>query len=73
MATTLNATILCPACGAAAVITMPTDRCVFFYECGNCRTVLRPLAGDCCVFCSYGNTRCPSMQEGSDGPEGATE
>src|SRR5712692_9807867 len=23
------------------------------YECGSCRTVLRPKPGDCCVFCSY--------------------
>ena len=24
---------------------------------------LRPESGDCCVFCSYGNTACPPVQE----------
>jgi hypothetical protein len=23
---------------------------------------IRPKAGDCCVFCSYGSTRCPPVQ-----------
>ena len=25
--------------------------------------VLRPLAGDCCVFCSFGDVPCPPIQE----------
>jgi hypothetical protein len=41
---------------------MPTDACQFFYECERCKTVLRPLAGDCCVFCSYGSVACPPVQ-----------
>jgi hypothetical protein len=41
---------------------MPTDACQFFYECERCKTVLRPLAGDCCVFCSYGSIACPPVQ-----------
>jgi hypothetical protein len=24
---------------------------------------LRPKAGDCCVFCSYGTVPCPPVQE----------
>lgn len=69
MVTNCTVSIVCPTCGAATVETMPTDRCVFFYECGTCKTTLKPLAGDCCVFCSYGNRRCPSMQEDSANPE----
>jgi len=42
---------------------MPTDQCVFFYECPHCKTVLRPKPGDCCVFCSYGDKRCPFVQD----------
>ncbi|MDQ6638140.1 MAG: hypothetical protein M3Z15_00545 [Pseudomonadota bacterium] len=42
---------------------MPTDACQWFYECEACKALLRPLAGDCCVFCSYGSTGCPPMQE----------
>lgn len=44
---------------------MPTDVCLFFHECASCRTLLRPKAGDCCVFCSYGSVPCPPIQVGS--------
>ena len=30
----------------------------------NCGTLLRPKAGDCCVFCSYGSVKCPPVQAG---------
>jgi hypothetical protein len=42
---------------------MPTDACQFFYECTSCKAMLRPKAGDCCVFCSYGSVKCPPVQE----------
>ncbi len=38
---------------------MATDAWQFYYECMNCQAVLRPLDGDCCVFCSYADTLCP--------------
>lgn len=41
---------------------MPTDACLWFYECESCKTVLHPQAGDCCVFCSYGTHKCPPIQ-----------
>jgi hypothetical protein len=41
---------------------MPVDACQFFYECEGCKTLLRPTPGDCCVFCSYGSVKCPSIQ-----------
>ncbi|WP_440136124.1 GDCCVxC domain-containing (seleno)protein [Escherichia coli] len=41
---------------------MPTDACQFFYECEQCKALLRPKAGDCCVFCSYGSVKCPPVQ-----------
>ena len=44
---------------------MPTDACVFFHECSECKAMLRPKAGDCCVFCSYGSTPCPPIQAGT--------
>jgi hypothetical protein len=43
---------------------MPTDACQWFHECEQCKTVLHPKPGDCCVFCSYGSERCPPMQIG---------
>jgi len=59
----LDVRLTCPACGHVTSATMPTDQCVFFYECPQCRTILRPKPGDCCVFCSYGDTRCPFVQD----------
>lgn len=63
MKTKLISTITCPECGHKKEETMPTDACQFFYECENCKKVLRPLDGDCCVYCSYGDVACPSIQE----------
>ena len=62
VAPTLVSTITCPQCGHAAVETVPTDACQFFYDCKYCGTLLRPKPGHCCVFCSYGSVPCPPMQ-----------
>ncbi|MCI4666350.1 MAG: hypothetical protein MRY74_16700 [Neomegalonema sp.] len=59
----LQSTITCPECGHASEETMPTDACQWFYECMSCKTVLKPLPGDCCVYCSYGTVSCPPIQE----------
>lgn len=61
----LESTITCPACGHVKTETMPADACQWFYECESCKTVLRPLTGDCCVFCSYGTQKCPPLQASS--------
>jgi hypothetical protein len=58
----LESVLTCPHCGFAARETMPTDACCFFYECRNCKVLLRPKPGDCCVFCSYGSVKCPPIQ-----------
>ncbi len=62
----LESTVTCPECGHQASEIMPTDSCQFFYECTSCHTVLRPNEGDCCVFCSYGNVKCPPIQQGNE-------
>ena len=56
------ATLTCPVCGTAQKAEMPTDSCQFFYECVRCHSILRPKPGECCVFCSYADVRCPSKQ-----------
>ncbi len=59
--------LTCPSCGTDQEAEMPTDACQFFYECTSCQKMLRPLEGDCCVFCSYSDHKCPPMQvEASD-------
>jgi len=58
----LRSEITCPQCGHRKVEEMPNDACQFFYECEGCGAILRPKAGDCCVFCSYGSIPCPSTE-----------
>lgn len=60
---TLVSTLTCPECGHVQAETMPTDACQYFYDCPGCQAVLRPKAGDCCVFCSYGDVPCPPIQQ----------
>ena len=55
--------ITCPECGHTETETMPTDSCQWFYDCKGCGVLLKPLAGDCCVYCSYGPHPCPPIQE----------
>ncbi|MBK6628184.1 MAG: MerC domain-containing protein [Flavobacteriales bacterium] len=56
--------LTCPNCGHRKHELMPTDACVYFYECEKCKTVLKPKQGDCCVYCSYGTVKCPPIQSG---------
>ncbi len=59
----LTSVLTCPVCGDRREETMPTNACQFFWECPACQGVIRPMAGDCCVFCSYGTVACPPVQE----------
>ena len=56
--------LTCPRCGGVSVEFMPTDACQWFYDCRHCGAALKPLPGDCCVFCSYGDVACPPVQRG---------
>lgn len=58
----LQSTMTCPQCGFARDETMPTDACAYFWECPGCGALIRPKAGDCCVYCSYGTVPCPPVQ-----------
>ena len=60
---TFDSLITCPHCGTAKLETMPTNACQFYYDCATCGVRLKPKAGDCCVFCSYGDQPCPPIQE----------
>lgn len=61
----LQSIITCPECGHQALETMPTNACQWYYECDNCKSLLRPKKGDCCVYCSYGTVPCPPIQQGT--------
>jgi DNA-directed RNA polymerase subunit RPC12/RpoP len=55
--------IACPHCAHRATERMPLDACQILYICKGCGAALRPRAGDCCVFCSYGSVPCPPVQQ----------
>jgi hypothetical protein len=59
----LKSIIICPECGYQREEIMLTKSCQFFYECENCKTVLKPNEEDCCVYCSFGTVACPPKQE----------
>jgi hypothetical protein len=61
-----NSELTCPECGHQERLVMPTDACLFFHECVGCKVLLKPLQGDCCVFCSYGDVACPPIQADGD-------
>jgi hypothetical protein len=54
--------VTCPSCGFRKEETMPDDQSTYFYTCSHCGKVLKPIFGDCCVFCSYGTMMCPTEQ-----------
>lgn len=58
----LYSNITCPHCGHQKKETMPTNACVYRYDCEKCLSVLKPIPGDCCVYCSYGSVPCPPIQ-----------
>jgi len=58
---TLESVITCPRCGTRSG-AHARGRLPVVYECGACRSLLKPKAGDCCVFCSYGSVPVPARQ-----------
>lgn len=66
----LQSTITCPQCGHAREESIPTDACWWLYECEACHALLRPKAGDCCVFCSYGTVKCRSARPAAGSASG---
>lgn len=53
----------CPKCGHVKEVEMPTLSCQYMYKCTSCGEMIIPKEGDCCVFCSYADKKCPSMQK----------
>ena len=57
-----TANLTCPKCSSKQEVKMPIDACQYFYKCQKCKEMLKPNTGDCCVFCSYADSKCPSKQ-----------
>ena len=58
----LTAAITCPECGRVTMEHMPIEANMHAYECNACHALLRPKNGECCVFCSFSDERCPPQQ-----------
>ncbi|HYK11924.1 MAG TPA: GDCCVxC domain-containing (seleno)protein [Gemmatimonadales bacterium] len=65
MTAILESVVTCPACKAPHLEVMPENACVHWYECASCHEILKPIPGDCCVFCSFGSVGCPPCQLGT--------
>lgn len=63
MKVTTKAILTCPKCEAKHEEEMPTDACQYFYKCSSCEEMLKPKEGDCCVFCSFADSKCPPEQK----------
>ena len=59
---TVVSIITCPSCGHQQEERLPEFSCTISYQCVRCGATLRPVPGDCCVFCSYGSVPCPAIQ-----------
>jgi len=57
-----RAKLTCPYCHKEQEADMPIDACQYFYKCLYCQKIIKPKEGDCCVFCSYSDTKCPPKQ-----------
>jgi hypothetical protein len=68
MADALDSRIHCPSYGFSRIEPMPTDACIWFWECSSGGALLKPKPGNCRVNCSCGETPCPPVQ--TDGRAG---
>ncbi len=57
-----RAFLTCPHCGESYQAEMPTNYCQVALDCPECGKRITPKQGDCCVFCSYADKPCPSLQ-----------
>ena len=53
----------CPHCGFVEELDIPQNYWLVFHKCTSCSTQFRPLDGDCCVFCSFGDHHCIDKQK----------
>ncbi len=52
----------CPQCGSTQSVNMLALEIPRVYQCNNCREVIQANADECCIYCQYGEVKCPSQQ-----------
>lgn len=55
----MRGVITCPYCGGKQEVDIPTNACLPFLKCSECGAMIAAKEGQCCVFCSYGDRKCP--------------
>ncbi len=53
--------ITCPECDHKQAIEIPTKSCLAFYKCEKCKHLIQAKES-CCVFCDYGDRKCPTAE-----------
>ncbi len=53
--------VTCPGCRHIQPMKIPTKSCQAFYKCKSCKKIIAAKKS-CCVFCDYGDRKCPSAE-----------
>ncbi|WP_363317791.1 GDCCVxC domain-containing (seleno)protein [uncultured Amphritea sp.] len=53
----------CPSCGKQDIRAMPLNSLEHLFTCKHCGVNHSEKPGSCCVFCSYGIEKCPTIQD----------
>jgi len=54
--------VTCPECGQKDDMEIPTKSCQESYVCSHCGKTISAKES-CCVFCDYGEGKCPASEE----------
>jgi len=66
----VESVIKCPECGFEKKETMPTDSCQYFYECTNCKKVLKPTPLTCnLIFIVLSRKKTQYLQQVTCSPQ----
>lgn len=54
--------LTCPECGTQQAAEMLDSGHSYAYQCDGCKEIIEKKEESCCVYCSYGEVKCPSQQ-----------
>ena len=52
-----DSSLTCPNCGYSEILTMPTDSCLYFHQCMQCKKLIKAEAGDVVYFVHMDRSR----------------
>lgn len=54
--------LTCPECASQQSAEMLDTGHSYAYQCDNCLEIIEKKEDSCCVYCSYGEVKCPTQQ-----------